>query len=352
MATYLDEQQRESLARAGASWLWRSELPTWLLIAAVYVAWFGVAANAARLGLPLTCVLLTLATTWYLSLQHELMHGHPTRLPWLNALLGAAPLGAWLPYGLYRRWHLAHHEAELTHPGADPESYFLFAADWRAAGTLLRGLYAMRNTLAGRILLQPLFSIGCTVAHVAGQCRAGDWRDLPMWSAHLGALGLLLAWLQMHCGLPAWLMLAGVAYPALSLSAIRSYQEHRPAPLHVPHAARSVINEAGWGWRLLFLNNNYHLVHHDLPAVPWFALGAVYRSRADDYRLRNGGFVVRGYGEWLQRFAWRAAAPVAHPVFINAAPSRETPAHAVPARLPPTVDAIQPGYAGGRYGEA
>lgn len=47
---------------------------------------------------------------------------------------------------------------------------------------------------------------------------------------------------------------------------IRSYFEHRAAD-DCKH--RIVINEAGSVMRLLFLNNNYHLVHHDLPHLPW-----------------------------------------------------------------------------------
>ncbi|SPK70504.1 Fatty acid desaturase [Cupriavidus taiwanensis] len=285
----------------------------------MYAAWFGVAASAPWLGLPLTCVLLTLCTTWYLSMQHELLHGHPTRLPWLNALLGAAPLGVWLPYGLYRRLHLQHHEAELTHPDTDPEGYFLYAADWHTTGPAMRRIYAFRNTLAGRLLLQPAFSVVAIVTGEMAKLRSGNWLDVPMWLAHLLALASLLAWLQLVCGIPAWLMLAGVAYPALSIAAIRSFHEHRASD---SHAARSVINDAGAGWRLLFLNNNYHLVHHDLPSVPWFALGWVYRRRAADYLVRNEGFLVRGYRQWLVNYAWRAVEPVAHPLFGSRADGR------------------------------
>ncbi|AXW08199.1 hypothetical protein CJO82_20340 (plasmid) [Ralstonia solanacearum] len=63
--------------------LWRSELPTWLHIAAVYAVRFGTAANARRLGLPLTCVLLTLSTTWYLSvsLSTHVHDGRPSVHP-------------------------------------------------------------------------------------------------------------------------------------------------------------------------------------------------------------------------------------------------------------------------------
>jgi hypothetical protein len=47
MAHYLDEAQRQALARRATSWRWRSEWPTWLLIAAVHASWFGVALHAA-----------------------------------------------------------------------------------------------------------------------------------------------------------------------------------------------------------------------------------------------------------------------------------------------------------------
>ncbi|MGT2494360.1 hypothetical protein ACU4GD_37555 [Cupriavidus basilensis] len=133
--------------------------------------------------------------------------------------------------------------------------------------------------------------------------RDGDLRDLPMWLAHLLSLAALLAWLGQQLRYravadagPAW------PHPALSLSAVRSFQEHRA---HALPACRSVINEAAWPWRLLFLHNNYHLVHLDLPALPWFALGRIYRRRAADYQRRSGGVVVHGYGEWLARFALR-----------------------------------------------
>jgi len=52
----------------------------------------------------------------------------------------------------------------------------------------------------------------------------------------------------------------------------------------------------------LFLNNNYHLVHHDLPQVPWFALQAVYRTSRQTYIERPGFFLVKGYGEWIRRY--------------------------------------------------
>ncbi len=60
----------------------------------------------------------------------------------------------------------------------------------------------------------------------------------------------------------------------------------------------------------MFLNNNYHAVHHDLPHVPWYALRDVYETYRQQYLERSGGFLVRGYSEWLRFYAF---APVAHP---------------------------------------
>ena len=72
-----------------------------------------------------------------------------------------------------------------------------------------------------------------------------------------------------------------------------------------------MLNDAGWFWRLLFLNNNYHLVHHDLPDVPWYALRKLYLEERVRYDERSGGYCIAGYGSWLRRHAF---SPVEHPV--------------------------------------
>ncbi len=309
MALYLDDAQRHALARQRASWTWRTEWPTWLLIAAVYGGWFGIAMHTRTLGLPLTTVLLALFSAWYMSLQHELMHGHPTRSPFINGLLGSAPLAVWFPYGVYRDLHLRHHDdPHLTRPERDPESYFVSRAAWRRAGPSMRALLTARNTFAGRLLLGPAFAIATTAADALRKIARGDWRDVPVWLAHFAALAVLTIWLDRVCGIAPWCFIAGVGYPALAVSSIRSFHEHRAVD---EHEQRSVINEAAWFWRLLFLNNNYHAVHHDLPHVPWFSLREVYETSREQYIERSGGFVVKGYSEWMRLYAF---ATVAHPV--------------------------------------
>jgi fatty acid desaturase len=309
MAFYLDDSQRQALLRRRASLTWRSEWPTWLVIVAIYAGWFGVATHARVLGMPVTIALLALFGAWYLSLQHELLHGHPTRSPLINGLIGFMPLAVWFPYRVYRDLHLRHHDdPHLTRPEHDPESYFVSRAAWDRAGPMLRTLLTARNTFIGRLLLGPAFSLAATASDASRKLLQRDFSDVPAWLAHGAALTALTVWLARECGISPWLFIVGAGYPALALNAVRSFHEHRSADAY---EHRSVINEAAWFWRLLFLNNNYHAVHHDLPGLPWFALRGIYRERRAAYLHRNGGFLVSGYGDWLTSYA---AKPIVHPV--------------------------------------
>ncbi|RDT51184.1 fatty acid desaturase [Escherichia coli] len=311
-AVYLHEQQRALIGRLSRSWLWRSEFPTWVLIIVIYGGWFATLAFHETLGLLLATLLLIWFTAWYMSLQHELIHGHPTRYPRVNQLLGLMPLAVWYPYGLYRDSHLAHHRAHLlTLPDDDPESYYFSVHRWQRLPHWYRRLIQLRNTFPGRLLLGPLLDIMQMLAAMIAAFRTRQRDAIVMWVVHGLLVVLTFAWIA-HCGFSlVWFLLA-VSYPALALTKVRSFLEHRAEedPL-----ARSVINEAALPWRVLFLNLNYHSVHHDLPGVPWYGLRALYLNDRDDYQTRNGGFVVRGYNVWLRRFLFRAVDVNAHPGF-------------------------------------
>ncbi len=67
---------------------------------------------------------------------------------------------------------------------------------------------------------------------------------------------------------------------------MRSFQEHCPAD---DAHERTIINETAWPWRRLFLNNNFHAVHHNLPGVPWFALASWLDARGDTLEIVDPG---------------------------------------------------------------
>ena len=310
MSHYLHPQQREHIHQLATRFLWRSELPTWLLIIAIYTGWFTTLTYWQTLGLLPATVLLIWFTAWYMSLQHELIHGHPTRFPRLNQLFGTLPLAVWYPYGLYRDSHLAHHRNDhLTVPVDDPESYYFTEQTWARFMPWQKRIIHVRNTFLGRLLLAPLLDIVQTLGSGVAAFRQLHLRAMLMWLVHSVLLAGLFVWMR-HVGFsPVWFVLA-VSYPALALTKVRSFLEHRAAddPL-----ARSVINEAGIFWQVLFLNLNYHSVHHDLPGVPWYGLKALYQQNRAVYQQRNHGFVVKGYGQWLQQFWDKAVDVTVHP---------------------------------------
>ena len=101
----------------------RSGRIEWLtlgLFVGFYVAWLAVILLHRRLPWPVSLALLAVLGGFYMSLQHEALHGHPTSRRSVNTALAFAPLSLWLPYLRYRRSHIVHHGTDLTDPQDDP----------------------------------------------------------------------------------------------------------------------------------------------------------------------------------------------------------------------------------------
>ncbi|CAG4889624.1 hypothetical protein [Paraburkholderia gardini] len=77
MANYLDDTQRRTLAHLATTLTWRTEWPTWVVIATIYASWFGVAVHVRALGVPVAAVLLAFLSAWYMSLQHGPLPAKP-----------------------------------------------------------------------------------------------------------------------------------------------------------------------------------------------------------------------------------------------------------------------------------
>ena len=278
------------------------EWPTWALIAAIYSLWLSALIWYAVDAGVLPVLLLTVVCAWYMSLQHELVHGHPTRFAHLNRWLGLLPLAVWYPFDIYRDSHLAHHRDELlTFPDADPESNYTDPADFAQCSAPLRALLVAQRTALGRLCITPGFTIFYLLRPLAS---AGYWRSggrIWIWAQHLVVLAGLLWVVRATTGMPPWVYLAA-GYAALGLACMRSLYEHRPAarPAH-----RIVVNEAGWFWRLLYLNNNYHAVHHARPGLPWYAIPAAYEAERARFVNGTGGFLIPGYNRFFLRHLFK-----------------------------------------------
>lgn len=288
------------------------EFPTWILVSAIYSGWFTVTWFFE--SLPWWVVLPAGAwfVAWHNSFQHEALHGHPSRHVWLNELLAWPPLCLWVPYPVYRDCHRAHHATPmLTDPFDDPESFYLTRSQWAQAGPFRHAILTFNNTLLGRMTVGPWLAAATLWKSHFVAMAAGDRRYAGVWGLHILLCGLMFAWLWQVCGISPLVYVLLFAWPGLSLSLVRSFYEHRPAPTR---DGRTVIVEAGPLMSLLFLNNNLHVVHHDRPDLPWFALPATYRRDREDILRRTGGFHFRGgYLEVARRFVFRPKDLPIHP---------------------------------------
>jgi fatty acid desaturase len=290
------------------------ELPTLVVAAAVHIGWFLLTYAAARATGAIALFVLAPAAAfvvaWHGSLQHEVIHGHPTKRAWVNTLLASLPLGLWMPFEIYREMHLAHHRSDLTDPERDPESFYVTAAWWERAGRIHRMLARTQTAALGRLALGPFLIFARFIASEWRLVARGELRHLRAWALH--ALGLALVWacLSYGAGLSIGRYLLVFAYPGFALTLVRSFAEHRPAE-ETRH--RSAIVETGRIASLLYLNNNLHAVHHESPALPWYELPSRYRARRDAILAGNGGFLVPGYIAVLRAHGLRAKDSVIHP---------------------------------------
>ena len=285
------------------------EWPTWVAIFIVYMLWWIVLDNHAII--PFASLFLILILTFHGSVQHELIHGHPTNNQKINDLLASPPIGLWCPYLIYKYSHLTHHNnANLTIPDSDPESYYVSEERWDGLSKWSQKLAIFNMTLFGRLILGPLWYFVFLRRHMFKSLRRSTLSDAFIWISHelLSLTMLFFIWFFFEFNI---LIYIGCAYFAQSLTLIRSFYEHRVAnnPNH-----RSVIMKASLPMRMLFLNNSYHLVHHENPRMSWYRLPKEYRNRLDYYHDLNGNFIEPGYIKWFTSYLFK---PVTHPKHLG-----------------------------------
>lgn len=236
---------------------------------------------------------------WHGSLQHEVVHGHPTTSRWLNDALVFPSLWLWLPFQSYRRNHLLHHRNRyLTDPEQDPESFYHTPQSWAALSNSARAFFWIYNTALGRLIFSPfVFVIGFWRAELKHLIH-GDKHSIKALLMHIPACALVLIWVSGICQIPL-LEYAGLfIYPGLALTSLRSFLEHQAVP---ESSERSVIIEAGPVMSLLYLFNNLHALHHAEPSTPWYRLPARWRERRDEILRLNKAYYYRGYHEVIWR---------------------------------------------------
>lgn len=288
-----------------------AEWRTLLLAGVCYAVWLLLAFGWADLPDILRVLLLIPVITLHSSLQHEFLHGHPFRNQKLNDLLIAPPIGVLVPYLRFKSCHLTHHINEnITDPYDDPESYYLDRSVWAALPRWLRALLVANNTLIGRMTIGPaLATIGFLRSEFV-RAGVGDKVIRNVWLRHFLAVALLFWLIGLYGSLhPLAYFLA--AYFGMGLLMVRSFIEHQAVE---KANQRSVIIETRGPLSLLFLNNNFHSVHHAYPSLAWYRIPGFFRENRARFLRMNGGYRYQSYSEVFRRFGFRPKEPVAWPI--------------------------------------
>ena len=292
----------------------RFQWPTWAALVLCYGV-FGIATLwIAPVSLLAAIVAVTLANALHSSLTHEVMHGHPFENKHLNAALVFPALSFTIPYMRFRDTHLAHHvDSRLTDPYDDPESCYLDPAVWATLGPMQQALLRFNNTLFGRVTLGPLIGQYAFMRADWRLITSGDTRVLISWLWHIPAALLPLWWIVSITQMPLWAYFLAV-YFGIAILKIRTFLEHRA---HDLCRGRTVIIEDRGILAFLFLNNNFHSVHHMHPNVAWYELPTLYESGKARFLAVNEGYRYRSYKDVFRQFFFKSKEPVVHPLWSS-----------------------------------
>jgi fatty acid desaturase len=255
--------------------------PTVALLIACYSAWALAAWGAAAETLsPLVVVALaTWAAYSAFTPAHDASHLSVGRSRALNGLVGrlaTAPLFG--PFVALRAAHLAHHRHVNEGPD-DPDHYAGRGPAWQLPlrwltqdlsyyGWIIR----QRGRLPRRDLAETVLVVALQLIVVALLVWAGEGR------------AVLLAWL-----IPSRLALA-------ALACTFDWLPHRPhtVPAREDRYRASHIT-TGPGFTALMWFQNYHLVHHIYPGIPFYRYRRVWRRQREAW-LARGARVQRVFG--------------------------------------------------------
>ncbi|MBC9250929.1 hypothetical protein A9179_11630 [Pseudomonas alcaligenes] len=236
-----------------------------LWVGAIVVAEQGLISPAVALFLQ-TVAAFAEFTVMHEGVHHSLLRGHPK----LNAVISgiaAVFLGVLASRAAFRYLHFKHHR--LTNESGDPDLWSGKGSAWRKP---LQWLTA---------------DIGYAVATIK------DWSKIPAagrremvltLTATFGVLAVLVSLGYGKDVLLYWLLPARLAI--LWLAFAFNYLPHHPHKIeqrHNPYAASNVREGGEPIMRLLCLYQNYHLIHHLFPSVPFYRYARIWERNRSAY---------------------------------------------------------------------
>ena len=256
------------------------------------------------LAIPMLAVL----GAWHLSMQHELLHGHPFRNQFINDAIGIIPVTLSIPYLAFKKDHHEHHKSDLTNPELDNESFYVTQEQWDNAGPIRRAAWTANRTILFRMFVWTIVSTISYVTLVLKRAIRNEQGDRLAVVLHV--IGVVaVVYLVSLSSMPLWQFALGTVYGGRILNAIRPFPEHK---YQNGVETKTAMIMAGPFMSLLMLNNNLHIAHHDDPKIPWYRVNELSKRVNAVERAREAGVLYEGgYAEVFRKFSFT---PVDSPV--------------------------------------
>lgn len=248
--------------------------PTFLLAGGALGAWALMATLYLTGVLPwwVSLPLASIAAFACFTPMHDASHKSITRLSWPNELIGRlCGLALTAPFPAFRFLHLQHHR-HTNDDHEDPDMWsgrgpwFILPLRWLTQDLHYYTFYFAR--WADRPVAERRETAATLLAYVV-LVAALVWAGL--------GLEVLLVWL-----LPARFGIAFLAYAF-------DYLPHKPHHVHgkEDRFKATVVRPSPWLTPVL-LYQNFHLIHHLYPGVPFYRYAAVWRDRKDKIVAKGG----------------------------------------------------------------
>jgi len=220
---------------------------------------------------------------------HDASHRSLSQVSWLNELLGSISVFLLTPLAgakVFRFIHMQHHRFTNEDVAHDPDYWASKGPKW----------------------MLPLRWMFLDIHYVLWYLK--HWNQRPR-KEHvelvltIGSAVLILT-IASYFGYGFWALLLWLASGRLASSALVMAFDYLP---HYPHDTTAKENEfratnlkpnASWLMTPILLGQNYHLIHHLYPRLPFYRYGWVWKS-AQQPLIDSGARLMRWNGEEIPR---------------------------------------------------
>lgn len=242
--------------------------PTLATLVGIYLLW----AFGAWIGSWLGFFIITAAAFWAFTPMHDAAHGSVSRKQWVNTVVGhSAAFVLNGPFAVFKHVHLTHHRF-TNEADADPDFWAGTGPAWQ---------------LPLRWLTQEAHYY---VWYITRWNKRPARERMSLIITMSLQLTLVFAFLSPEIFL-YWILPAKLASAMLAFSF--DYLPHRPhgIPAREDRYRASHIIPEPW-LTPLFLFQNYHLIHHLYPGVPFYGYTAIWENQKE-FLISRGTRVMR-----------------------------------------------------------